>query len=173
MIRGADRLNRRLSGMEDAGSVEVTMRVVGEATKMVQGHAKLLCSSDTGELRRNIYTDVECRDGVVYGVCYTNKAYAVYVELGTGPRGEADHDGISPAINPVYAQSPWWIHESQIDKEAAEKYGWFYIDTPDGRFYQCSGQAAQPYLYPALKDHEGDATEMIRDGIREEIRRRT
>lgn len=76
------------------------------------------------------------------------------MEFGTGPRGREDHAGISPNVSPSYTQKPWWIHESQIDARTAEKYGWFHIDTPEGRFYQCSGQAAQPFMYPALKNNE-------------------
>ena len=79
---------------------------------------------------------------------------APYVEFGTGPKGQADHAGISPEVTPVYTQAPWWIHESQIDRRTAEKYRWFYIDTPQGRFYQCTGQPAHPFLYPALHDNE-------------------
>lgn len=88
------------------------------------------------------------------GTCWTNRAYAPYVEFGTGPKGQADHAGISPEVTPVYTQAPWWIHESQIDRRTAEKYRWFYIDTPQGRFYQCTGQPAHPFLYPALHDNE-------------------
>ena len=87
-----------------------------------------------------------CMDDRVIGTVYTNKAYAMYVEMGTGPKGAANHAGISPVASPAYTMSPWWIHESQVDKEAAEEYHWFYLDTPDGRFYQCTGQSAQPFM---------------------------
>ena len=79
---------------------------------------------------------------------------APYVEFGTGPKGQANHAGISPEVTPVYTQVPWWIHESQVDRRTAEKYRWFYIDIPQGRFYQCTGQPAHPFLYPALHDNE-------------------
>ena len=105
------------------------------------------------------------------GAVYTNKKYGPYVELGTGPRGEADHAGISPLVTPAYSQSPWWIHESQIDAKIAEKYHWFYIDTPEGRFYQCSGQPAQPFLYPALKNNEERVTRNIANYVAREIRK--
>lgn len=88
------------------------------------------------------------------GTCWTNRAYAPYVEFGTGPKGQANHAGISPEVTPVYTQVPWWIHESQVDRRTAEKYRWFYINTPQGRFYQCTGQPAHPFLYPALHDNE-------------------
>ena len=69
-------------------------------------------------------------------------------------RQQLVHAGISPEVTPVYTQQPWWIHESQIDRRVAEKYRWPYMDTPDGRFYRCSGNPAYPFLYPAMKDNE-------------------
>lgn len=107
-----------------------------------------------GELRRSIFTDVHEEEDSVIGECFTNKEYAIYVEFGTGPRGQEKHDGISPEHHPVYTQSPWWIHESQIDEQIAEKYHLFSIDTPQGKFYQSSGQAAHPFMHPALHDNE-------------------
>lgn len=110
----------------------------------------------TGELESSIFTSVYEDGDSIIGECYTNKEYAVYLELGTGPKGQEKHDGISPDMNPVYTQSPWWIHESQIDERVAEKYGWFHIDTPQGRFYQCTGHPAYPFMYPALKDNQDE-----------------
>ena len=46
------------------------------------------------------------------------------------------------------------VFKEKPDQRTAEKYRWFYIDTPKGRFYQCSGQPAHPFMYPALKDNE-------------------
>ncbi|WP_434310171.1 HK97-gp10 family putative phage morphogenesis protein [Hominifimenecus sp. rT4P-3] len=134
---------------------------VGNAIKRVQAEAKLGCSVNHGELRNSILTSVsQVSDGYV-GSCYTNKKHGVYVEFGTGPRGESDHNGISPNVAPAYTQEPWWIHESQIDRADAERYKWFYIDTPEGRFYKIEGQPAQPFMYPALKNNENKAKKDI------------
>lgn len=81
------------------------------------------------------------------------------LEFGTGPKGQENHAGISPEITPAYTQNPWWIHESQVDRRVAEKYHWFYMDTPDGRFYLCTGQPAYPFMYPALKDSQDQILE--------------
>lgn len=124
-----------------------------KAVQFVQTAAKANVPVRDGELRESILTDVEKKWGTVTGTVYTNKSYAGYVEFGTGPKGQANHAGISPDINPTYTQKPWWIHESQIGRDVAESYGWSYIDTPDGRFYHCYGQPAQPYMYPALHDN--------------------
>ena len=87
------------------------------------------------------------------------RLYAPYLEFGTGPKGQENHAGISPEITPAYTQNPWWIHESQVDRRVAEKYHWFYLDTPDGRFYLCTGQPAYPFMYPALKDSQDQILE--------------
>lgn len=142
----------------------------------VQSAAKLLCGGfirSTGELRGSIYTDVQESGDVITGTCFTNKTYAPFVEFGTGPKGQANHVGISPDVAVAYTQSPWWIHEgdgeNEVDRETAEAYGWFYIDTPDGRFYQCSGQPAKPFMYPALKDNEEAVVEIIAESIRRQL----
>lgn len=127
---------------------------VAQAIQTVRAAAVARVHVITGELRRSIFAEIEEQGDSTIGTCYTNKEYAVYVEMGTGPVGQEHHEGISPKEQPVYVQHPWWIHESQVDKETAERYHWFFIDTPEGRFYQCRGQAAHPFLYPALKDNQ-------------------
>ena len=170
-IIGLDKLMRKYGELGTSVAEESMQRAVLASAKLVQAEAKLLCPVHDGELRRSIKCKAEQRDDRVIGTVYTNKEYGPYVEFGTGPRGEQNHAGISPAVTPAYSQSPWWIHESQIDAEAAETYGWFYIDTPKGRFYQCSGQSAQPFMYPALKDNEERVTRNISNYLAREIRK--
>ena len=142
---------------------------VSKGIKTVQAEAKSLCPVHDGELRDSIYTSVEIGEGNIRGTCYTNKSYAAYVEFGTGPKGQANHEGISPDVVVSYSQSPWWIHESQVGRKTAERYGWPYIDTPDGRFYRCSGQAAQPYMYPALKNNEQEIERIFEEAVKKKI----
>lgn len=170
MIEGQKELARKLEALEQIVGEQME-RIVGNQLKHVQATAKLLCPVYHGELRNSIKTMTQKEDDRVLGAVYTNKSYAPYVEFGTGPKGEADHAGISPVISPAYSQSPWWIHESKIDREAAEQYHWFYIDTPDGRFYQCTGQAAQPFMYPSLKNNEERISRNISNHISREIRK--
>lgn len=161
----ADELDKKLKQL-----AEIDMkRAVGEVIQIVRLAATLNCPIDTGELQQDIATDVEGDSIRAIGTCWTNKAYAPYVEFGTGPKGQADHAGISPDVTPVYTQSPWWIHESQVDRRVAEKYRWFYIDTPEGRFYQCTGQPAHPFMYPALHDNEDKILSNMTASFRAEI----
>lgn len=170
-IEGLDKLMKKYGQLGEQAADEVMERAVNALCKSVQAEAKLLCPVSHGELRRSIRTATEQQEDRVIGTIYTNKKYAQYVEFGTGPKGEASHTGISPEVTPVYSQSPWWIHESQVDKEAAETYHWFFIDTKEGRFYQVSGQPAQPFLYPALKNNEDRVTRNLSNYLAREIRK--
>ena len=161
-LTGDKELSKRLN---ELGRIDMR-QAVANGIQAVRSEAVLLCPVDHGELRQSIMTDVEERGGIVTGTCYTNKAYAVYVEFGTGPKGMADHDGVSPDVPVSYSMSPWWIHESMVDKAAAEKYHWLKIETKSGVFYKCSGQAAQPFMYPALKNNR----KRLVDGIKADFR---
>lgn len=141
-------------------------RGIQNAVSVVQGAAKALCPVHDGELRGNIFADVEEQGSLIRGICYTNKSYAAYVEFGTGPKGQAHHEGISPDAAVAYTQSPWWIHEgsgpNEIDRRTAERYHFLCVETDQGRFYRCTGQAAQPFMYPALKNNEDAIVKIIK-----------
>lgn len=158
--------------LEKASEVDVK-KAVAKGIQLVQAEARAGCPVDHGELRGSIFSMVNTEGRNVTGICYTNKKYAPYVEFGTGPKGQENHKGISPDVAVPYSQSPWWIHEgsgpNEVDRATAEKCGWFYIDTPDGRFYQCTGQAAQPFLYPALKNHEEEIEQIMREEIMRQL----
>lgn len=142
-----------------------------DAANYVQAAAKLLAPADSGDLRQNIQVTVTKDVGAIVAHIGTRLEYALYVELGTGPRGAADHSGISPDISPTYSTSGWWIHESQVPAGTAEKYHWTTITTKQGKFYKCDGQPAQPYLYPALKDNEQTIGELLAEGWGQAIRK--
>jgi len=140
-----------------------------KSISLVQEDAKSGCPVNDGELRGSIYTHEDNKQDKTVWDCYTNKKHGPFVEFGTGPKGQAHHEGISPDVDVAYSQSPWWIHESQIDKAVAEKYHFFKIETKDGIFYQCTGQAAQPYMYPALKNNEDAITNIFAEHIKKQI----
>lgn len=145
-------------------------KCVTQAAFFVQDRAKRLVPTETGDLKNSIFINTEqTADGVLSEVYTPPGGYALYVELGTGRRGADNHAGISPNVTPAYTMDPWWFHESQIDKDAAEKYGWFYIDTEQGRFYRCEGQPAQPFLYPALADNRQRVLEILKRGFNKAI----
>lgn len=165
MIIGKTELDKKFDNLSKAE----LRSVIGKGISLVQEEAKANCPSFDGELRSKIMQEVEEQGDIVRGTCWSAAGYASYVEFGTGPKGQVNHSGISPDVVVAYSQSPWWIHESQIDREVAEHYHFFHIDTPQGRFYQCTGQAAQPYLYPALKNNEKEVLKIIAKEVKRQL----
>ncbi len=152
-VKGAEKLMRQLNNLGNINPI--VEKAVRKETLRVQRNAVLLCPVNHGELRQTIKTKVEATEGMVIGTVYTNNKHAAYVELGTGPIGEANHEGISPEVNPVYSQSGWWFPGDKVTPQDAEKYHWPSMTTEDGKtLYFTQGQPAQPFMYPALKGIE-------------------
>jgi HK97 gp10 family phage protein len=158
-------LDKKLKNLGDMS----IKRPMDKAIAFVQSDAKQRCPVKDGELRGSIYTDTEVAKDRCVGTCYTNKEYAAYVEFGTGPKGQMDHNGISPEVAIAYSQKGWWIHESDIDAATAEMYHFQKIVTEAGIFYYSTGQAAQPFMYPALADNEEVIERIFAKEIRKEI----
>lgn len=150
-LEGADELIAKLNTISNEMKTEILEKAVGQGTQIVRREAVLLCPVDTGELRQSIKTSVEAAGDEVNGITYTNKEYAAYVEFGTGPKGEESHSGISPDITPSYTQQ-----------------GWSYKND-DGEWIYTNGQAAQPFMYPALKNNEKKVKNMIKNIVSEEL----
>lgn len=166
MIKNLGRLNTKLAGM-DAEMKALVFTSVRREIKKVTAEARMRCPVHDGELRRSITDRVEIYDDRVTGVTYTNKEYGPYVEFGTGPNGEAHHEGISPTVNPVYSQTGWMIPADAMSQEEAEEYGLRVVEHAGEVIgYLTKGQAAQPFMYPALKDQEKKIKKNIRVDIR-------
>lgn len=167
-LLGADRLIAKCRRLYGAKATDITRQAVLHASKtIVQADAKLRAPANEGELRNSIKVRVKVEVDRVFGEVYTNLEHGVYVELGTGPKGQASHAGISPDVNVSYRSSPWYVHEDQID---VGKYHFQKM----GEFYKMYGQAAQPYLYPALKENHNrisnNISKYVSRKIREQIR---
>lgn len=145
-IQGLDAMIRQFNAI-GKGAAE---QAVHETTKKAQAQAKLLVpAGGSGELRESIHTKFSSTGSIFEGVVYTNKEYAPFVEFGTGPIGQKNKPQLPEGLSISYRQDAWWIHESQIDEEVANRYHFFRIETPAGVFYRCGGQAAQPFMVPA------------------------
>lgn len=152
-VKGAEKLMRQLNTLGNINPV--VEKAVRKETLRVQRNAVLLCPVNHGELRQSIKTKVEATESMVVGTVYTNKKHAAFVEFGTGPVGQDNHEGISPEVNPVYSQSGWWFPGDKITPQDAAKYHWPSMTTDDGKtLYFTQGQPAQPFMYPALKGIE-------------------
>ena len=165
---GADSLIAKCRKLYGAKSNEIVGQAVLHAAKtVVQAEAKLRAPANEGELRNSIKVRVKVEGDRVFGEVFTNLDHATYVELGTGPKGQASHAGISPDVNVSYRSSPWFVHEDQID---VGKYHFQKM----GEFYKMYGQPAQPYLYPSLKENHdrisNNISKYVSRKIREQIR---
>lgn len=176
-MEGLDKLMRKLDALGTQIAGETMEKAVGASTKTVQAEARLNCAGfriPTGELRQSIHTRVVREDDRVIGTVYTNKEYAAYVEFGTGPAGEADHQGISPNVTPVYSQKGWIMPAKAMDREKAEAYGLGVVEKDDEVIgYLTNGQPAHPFLYPALKNNEDRVTRNIANYISRAIKEAT
>lgn len=167
-LLGADRLIAKCRKLYGAKATDITRQAVLHASKtIVQADAKLRAPANEGELRNSIKVRVKMDGDKVVGEVFTNLEHGVYVELGTGPKGQASHAGISPDVNVSYRSTPWFVHEDQID---VGKYHFQKM----GEFYKMYGQPAQPYLYPALKENHdrisNNISKYVSRKIREQIR---
>lgn len=165
---------RRLEAkLSDLAKIDL-MKGVKQATLFVQGEAKALCGGfkiSKGELRQSIYTATEYEGDICRGVCYTNKEYAPYVEFGTGPNGQKSHAGVSPDVPWVYGQTGWKIPADAMSLSEAEAYGLGVARGKDGTIlgYYTNGQATKPFMYPALKNNEREAADIIMNYVRDRL----
>lgn len=168
----------RFQGLIDAAEDGLQSEIHRLALK-IQDQARELCpvrryGSGGGSLRQSIHTATERTEDGVRSEVYTNSIYAPFVEFGTGPTGQAHHEGISPNVDPVYSQSGWTMPADAMSPEDAEQYGFGIARGKDGEIigYYTKGQVAQPFLYPAFKSKEKIAAKEIEEALAREMERR-
>ena len=167
-MKNGDELLKKLSALEDSAFADDLMMAVNDCITLVQMSAKNLCPTHHGELKNSIHIMTEEKDDQIAAACYTDKEYAVYVEFGTGPVGQANHNGIAPDIPVAYGQSGWMIPGDAMTRYEAEEYGLGVVEDKDGEpiGYLTNGQAAQPYMYPALKDSEDEIVKRLGEAVK-------
>lgn len=147
-IEGLDRLYRKIARLHN---IDIKP-IIEDATIRVRDEAKMRVPVDTGELQNSIDYNVDISAKGFTGKVFTNKEHGLYVELGTGPKGEASHIGISPEIKPIYSPS-----------------GWVYYDTDKQKFIFTNGQPARPFMYPALHDNREKISKFIQEKVQRKI----
>jgi HK97 gp10 family phage protein len=169
-VQGLDRLLKKLNNLGGDANKAVK-RGVTEATNKIQGDAKDLAPVNDGQLRNGIIAEVKEEGNEVIGKVSATAEHSAYVEFGTGPVGRASPKDLPQGINPKYVEGMWWIHESQIKPDVAEKYHFIKIETEQGVFYGTHGQKPHPYMYPAMKQNEKYIKEVIKGEVRMKIKK--
>ena len=130
---------------------------MNEATKLVHGQAKALAPTNKngggGLLRESIHMQVKDTGQEIQGRVYTNCEYAIYVEMGTGVKGNGTYPYEIKGFSPEYK-----------DK------GWAYFDEDKNEWIYTKGQVAQPYMYPALKNNEKTIKRLLKDCVHTKLK---
>ena len=115
---------------------DAVLRALERCGEQAEGYAKDLAPVDTGDLQNSITHQVDEAENTVYiGVPDGPDAYGGYVELGTGK----------------YA-------------EGGRPTPWVYQDD-NGNWHWTAGNPAQPFLAPAVKDHQTTYRNIIEDEL--------
>ena len=170
-IIGLNSLNEKLTHLSANLSNKEITPIIKEGLEIVRADAKLLVHRNHGELVGSIQQQVKETQSGLQGIVYTNKSYAKYVEFGTGPKGQKDHDGISPVVNVTYSQHGWGIPADKVSREDALKYKWPKRKYNKKEYYMTSGQPAYPFMYPALKNNENRIKKTVEKEISKKIRK--
>jgi len=135
-IKNIDRLTKRLNNISDMDLKDV----INKATTRVHSEAKTLSPVDKGDLAESIHPKVKKTKVGYEGRVYTNLEYAMYVEFGTGVKGDGSYPYDIDGLTLTYKQD--W-----------------------------AGMKAQPYMYPALKNSEKYIDKLIKDGVKNNLRK--
>lgn len=148
-IHGTEELTRKLRSLADlpgyieqekAGQIQQLMRTT--AVDRLTGQDAV----DTGVLRRSVETEAcgfteRPSSGVVSVGIRTDVSYAIFIEYGTGPKGD-------PAI-------------PHTDKES-----WVY-PTDDGGFRTAHSQPPRPFMRPALYENRDAMVDIVKGAVKE------
>lgn len=131
-IEGVDGVVNNLNGLVSGGKLKNALSKAGE---IVRADAASNCPVDSGRLSQSITSQVE-GDSAVIG---TNVEYGIFVEFGTGSKG-------NPSVSHTTKKS------------------WTYYS--GGRFYTTSGQSPQPFLVPALKNNVSQIIQAFKEAYK-------
>ena len=128
---------------------------MNKATQLVHGQAKNFATSfsDTGNLRASINMNVKDTGKEIQGRVYTNCEYAMYVEFGTGIKGNGTYPYKIEGVTLTYKPK-----------------GWAYYDEDKGEWIYTKGQKAQPYMYPALNMHKKTIKAILKEGVHTKLK---
>lgn len=148
-IEGLDDVLEALDRLSHDELMDAARPGLKKGIELIRGDAQANCPVDTGELREKIKTRITRTDGEMSGEVYSGAPHGIYVEMGTGPKGERNHAGVNPE---------WMVGVTYRPN------GWVY-PTKDGEFRFTRGMPARPFLYPAFKANEAKAREEVAKAV--------
>jgi HK97 gp10 family phage protein len=92
----------------------------------------------TGELESSI--DGYFSPSLGVGIVYAGSWYAIYVEFGTGIRGEEAQHPMSGNIG--------WAYDVNDHGES----GWVYFNERDGQYHWTDGMPSRPFMYDTVRE---------------------
>lgn len=156
-LSGLDDVFSLLNSLDEETLSRALHHGLEEGLQKIAGAAKMLCpvnklsGASASGLKNSIKTRINMgKGGNMVGEVYVGKQYGVFVEMGTGPKGEQSHAGVNPE----------WL-----SKVTYSPKGWVY-PTDDGEFRHTLGQPARPFLYPAYRSEKHKVADEIRRAIR-------
>ena len=154
-VEGLEEVADRFDSLDSGALMDAAVRGLGRGLEYIKNDAVMNVPVDTGNLKNHIMTEVSPKGETLEGTVKAATEYAIYVEMGTGPNGEASHAGVSPDAAGRVTYSP---------------KGWVYMDAA-GKFHYTRGQPARPFLYPAFKANSGKAVEEVVKAVASELRK--
>ena len=95
----------------------------------------------TGELENSI--DGYYSPSLGVGIIYAGSWYALYVEFGSGIRGQEAPHPMAGVVGYSY------------DVENHGEDGWVYFNDRDGKYHWTTGMPSRPFLYDTVKELDG------------------
>lgn len=138
-LEGLDEVLAMLDRVEDKQVIKAADEGLQDGLQAIRAEARENCPKDTRKLEQSIFTRTSIKDGELVGEVVAGAEYAVFVEMGTGPRGEESHAGVDP---------------ERLARTTYSPKGWSFKGR-DGKWHGTRGQPARPFLYPALKANQG------------------
>lgn len=152
-VRGLDEVLEALDSLGQAELLDAATPGMKKGLELIRADAQENAPVDTGDLRERIRTRMTFKTGELIGEVVAYAPHSIYVEMGTGPKGEKSHAGVNPewAENVTYSPKGW---RAPIKGEV--------------RFI--TGYPARPFLYPAYKAGEGKCHDLIRQAILQHVK---
>lgn len=150
-LKGFDELIKAIKDSPD----KLQRKSVLTAQKLsneVAGLARAGCPVDTGRTRNSIEAYTEVDGTTIEGGARSSYPVAIYLEMGTGPVGEASGHPMAGEMGVSY-RPDGWIYQSE---RVAQLRGEEYESGVKGGYVYTEGQPARAFMYNAITAMEDD-----------------